>query len=244
MSNKKRVAASGGSAAVLEALPESTNQEVTEATHDRANQETVEEFSREAEPGEEAAREQALARLAVLDPGIDYSELSNDELRQELASAEAPPYDPCAEESAEATELASASEAATVVEPPSQSRDELKAKLADLEVALEAAKAAKQGKRVASGSKPRPNVKYTLLNRAPGWTQTPQVIQIQQILFDPAVQERFKQEDGSVVIPEPELFALIEAGVKTGVLRTRQPPVRIFQYYKSQLVGHDVLRWQ
>lgn len=230
MSKKNRVATST-STAVLEALPESTT-ELSESSHAAANAETAVEFSREA----------ALTKMAELDPGIDYSEFADDELQCELEAAMAPPYDPDADKAAEATGDGLAHEASAVVEQTAESTEDLKARLTRVEADLKVARAAKSNKRVASGSKPRPNVKYTLLNRAPGWTQTPQVIQIQQILFDPAVQEKFKQEDGSVVIPEPELFALVEDGAKRGILRTRQNPVRILQYYRGELIGHDVLR--
>jgi len=234
MSKKNRVAASGGSTAVLEALPESTIESATEApesAHDLANEQTVEEFSREA----------MLAKMAELDPGIDYSEFEDDELRQELAAAMEPPYDPDADKAAEATGDGLAHEAAAVGRS-AESTEDLRARLLRVEADLKTAREAKATRKVASGSKPRPNVKYTLLNQAPGWTQTPQVIQLQQILFAPEVLEKYKQENGSVVISEPDLFSLVEEGAKKGILRTRQNPIRICQYYRHQLIAHDVLR--
>jgi hypothetical protein len=104
---------------------------------------------------------------------------------------------------------------------------------------------AKPGKsRVATGSKPRPNVIYTLLERPPKFTGTPQVGQLINILFDPTFVAAHKQADGSVKVPEPELFEQIKAGHAAGVLRTRQEPVRIFSYYRSNLLHADAIRWE
>jgi len=89
-------------------------------------------------------------------------------------------------------------------------------------------------KRVASGSKARPNVVYTLMNKPPKWSDTPQVAQIEQILFGQDKRE----------MTEPEIFDLIKAGADAGILRTRQNPVRIFQYYRSDLIKDNVLRYQ
>ncbi len=89
-------------------------------------------------------------------------------------------------------------------------------------------------KKVASGSKARPNVVYTLLNKPPKWSDTPQVAQIEQILFS---QPKKK-------MTEPEIFELIKAGAEAGVLRTRQNPVRIFQYYRANLISENVLIYQ
>ncbi len=89
----------------------------------------------------------------------------------------------------------------------------------------------KKPRRVASGSKARPNVKYTLLSRPPKWSDTPQVAQLEEILFGQEKRE----------LLEPELFDLIRAGAEAGVLRTRQNPVRIFQYYRSDLIKDNVL---
>ena len=98
--------------------------------------------------------------------------------------------------------------------------------------------------RVATGSKPRPNVIYTLLERPPKFTGTPQVGQLINIIFDPAFVAAHKQADGSVKVPEPELFEQIKAGHAAGVLRTRQEPVRIFAYYRANLLHADAIRWQ
>lgn len=102
----------------------------------------------------------------------------------------------------------------------------------------------KSGRRVASGSKARPNVKYTILAKPPEWSNTPQIAQLQHIIFDPKVAEKFTVDlNGKKVvqIPEPELFDLIRAGAEAGVLKTTQEPVRIFQYYRSDLVKAGAL---
>lgn len=89
-------------------------------------------------------------------------------------------------------------------------------------------------KRVASGSKARPNVVYTLLSKPPKWSDTPQVAQIEQILFGQT----------KTSMTEPEVFDLIKAGADAGILRTKQNPVRIFQYYRANLISENVLRYQ
>ncbi len=89
----------------------------------------------------------------------------------------------------------------------------------------------KKPRRVASGSKARPNVKYTLLKRPPKWSDTPQIAQLEEILFGQDKRE----------LLEPELFDLIKKGAEAGVLRTKQNPVRIFQYYRSDLIKDNVL---
>ncbi len=89
----------------------------------------------------------------------------------------------------------------------------------------------KKPRRVASGSKARPNVKYTLLKRPPKWSETPQIAQLEEILFGQDKRE----------LLEPELFDLIKKGAEAGVLRTKQNPVRIFQYYRSDLIKDNVL---
>ena len=73
---------------------------------------------------------------------------------------------------------------------------------------------------------------------------TPQVGQLLNILFDDAFVAAHKQEDGSVQVPEPELFEQIKAGHAAGILRTRQEPVRIFSYYRSDLLHADAIRWE
>ena len=122
------------------------------------------------------------------------------------------------------------------VEDPTDLVSTLRAKIAAL-------KAASAAKRVASGSKPRPNVVYTLLAKPPAWSSTPQVAQLQQILFDPAFLAKHRGADGSVKLSEPELFAQVVAGHAAGVLRTRQEPIRILQYYRSDLLNANCLRW-
>jgi hypothetical protein len=105
-------------------------------------------------------------------------------------------------------------------------------------------KARGPGRKVASGSTPRPNVVYTLLAKPPAWHNTPQVAQLEQILFAPEVAAKFTVEvqgKPTVQIKEPDMFALIEDGKTRGVLRTRQPAVRIFQYYRSDLIAANVL---
>lgn len=99
-------------------------------------------------------------------------------------------------------------------------------------------------KRVASGSKPRPNVKYVLLAKAANWRGAPQVSQLLDILFEPSFVAAHKSADGKVEIAEPELFEQIERGHAAGILRTSQPPIRIFQYYRNELRKADCLAWQ
>ena len=88
---------------------------------------------------------------------------------------------------------------------------------------------------------PRPSHCWS---RPPKWHGTPQVAQLQQALFDPSFVAKFTQPDGSVKVPEPELFAQIAAAAQAGVIRTKQNPVRIFQYYRTDLLQSNCLRWQ
>jgi hypothetical protein len=114
--------------------------------------------------------------------------------------------------------------------------------IANLQAKIASLKEGK-AKRVASGSKPRPNVTYTLLERPLNWSSTPQVAQLQQILFDPAFMAKHRNAEGIVKIAEPDVFAAITAGAAAGVLRTKQEPVRILQYYRSALLNANCLRW-
>lgn len=99
--------------------------------------------------------------------------------------------------------------------------------------------------KVQSGSKARANVKYVLLAKPPAWHKTPQVAQLQNILFSPAVLGRCKLNEKNLPeIAEPELFDAIKAGHAAGLLRTKQNPVRIFQYYRNDLLSADSIRWQ
>lgn len=98
-------------------------------------------------------------------------------------------------------------------------------------------------RQIASGSKARPNVIYTLLAKPNSWHGTPQVAQLQGLLFDPIVATKYRKDDGSVQLTEPELFEIIEAGKAEGKLRTKQPAVRIFQYYRNELLHSNTLRW-
>ena len=138
-------------------------------------------------------------------------------------------------------------------EPKAEIADQAKAEIPqaameiinNLEARIAAIQETKASRRsVASGSKPRPNVTYVLLKAPPKWHGTPQVAQLQQILFNPAFMEAHKQQDGSIKVNEPELFAAVEAGKAAGILRTKQNPVRIFQYYKSHLLNADCIRWE
>jgi hypothetical protein len=113
-----------------------------------------------------------------------------------------------------------------------------------LQAQINLLKTSKASRKVASGSKARPNVTYTLLAKPPAWHSTPQVAQLQQILFNEAFLAAHRSEDGTVKVSEPELFAQVAAGHAAGILRTRQEPVRIFQYYRSDLLNANCLRWQ
>jgi hypothetical protein len=113
-----------------------------------------------------------------------------------------------------------------------------------LQAQINLLKTSKASRKVASGSKARPNVTYTLLAKPPAWHSTPQVAQLQQILFDAKFLDAHRGEDGTVKVSEPELFAQVIAGKEAGVLRTHQEAVRIFQYYRSILLNSNCLRWQ
>ena len=113
-----------------------------------------------------------------------------------------------------------------------------------LQAQINLLKTSKASRKVASGSKARPNVTYTLLAKPPAWHSTPQVAQLQQILFNEAFLAAHRGEDGTVKVSEPELFAQVIAGKEAGVLRTHQEAVRIFQYYRSILLNSNCLRWQ
>lgn len=202
----------------------------------------------EAIPVSEMTRDQMLEHLAVVEPKSDYSEASDDELRdlvnmtmeqdQNPGSAEEPPADqPAEDEKPEAVEEIRQEDLDKL---PTEARRVVETLLTKLQTVQ-----TKGTKRVASGSKARPNVKYTLLKKPPKWHDTPQVAQIEQILFADDVLKKFQNpETKKVEIPEPELFDLIKRGAESGVLRTRQNPVRIFQYYRTDLRAADVIQWQ
>lgn len=116
--------------------------------------------------------------------------------------------------------------------------------IAALEAQLDALRAKKSG-RIASGSKPRANVTYTLLKKPVALHKTPQVAQLQQIIFDPKLLQQFgvAPDAKEVKISEPALFAMIEAGAKSGMLKSSQPPIRVFQYYRSKMLHDGNLIW-
>ena len=213
---------------------------------------------------DEMSKLEMLDELDLRDPGADYSSYTIAELRVELRAAREcgdEPYDPEKDveptpqeiETAVNEAIASAPLPATPIEveatpieveaTPIEVDSTRSADLAELEdvkrtlealTARPAAATSKPTKGLASGSKPRPNVKYTLMARAPGWTKTPQVEQLTNILFGQPKREMM----------EPELFQLLENGKKSGLLRTIQPAVRIFQYYRAEMVAANVLRYQ
>lgn len=194
----------------------------------------AEEIATEAIPTAVMTRDEMLAHLAISDPGIDYSEDTDDELREKVAASE-PPLEPPADDE-EADEEAKDDEDLA----PIESVDAALASGADpLEVIKnlqsQINKLSKgKPRKVASGSKPRPNVIYTLLNKPPAWHATPQVAQLEQILFS----------QPKTSLTEPEVFELVRAGKEAGILRTKQDAVRIFQYYRSRLLDANVLRWK
>ncbi len=221
----------------------------------------------EAIPLNQMTRDQMLDHLQAVDPDTNYTQLSDDDLKSFVSASHDEPLSaateeqPATEQPGEieqekpAEEKPEPAQPADVKAPVVQEQDlvsMLRSRLSaedqkiidDLQSKIKAASERKGTKRVASGSKARPNVKYTLLSKPPSWHNTPQVAQLQQIIFDPTVIAKYKQPDGSVVVAEPELFALIEQGAKSGVLRTKQPPVRIFQYYRNDLLIADSLRWK
>ena len=170
----------------------------------------------------------------------DVQEFPNDQVEPAVEQAIA--------ESSTVKEAAAAFVEPDKSEEPVVAAKEIPAEALKLIEALQAQinllKTTKASRKVASGSKARPNVTYTLLAKPPAWHSTPQVAQLQQILFDPAFLEAHKQADGSIKVSEPDLFAQVVAGHAAGILRTRQEPIRILQYYRSDLLNADCLRWQ
>ena len=228
----------------------------------------------EALPVEQLTREQMLEHMREADPGIEYGENTDEELRifvtatlqdetpvpplgyghsavfDEPAAGPVPMpvvEEPVTEEAPKpAEEPPAAQEAPGDVTGTAATEISLAAKtiIDNLQAEINTIKSRQPGRRVASGSKARPNVKYTLLARPPEWHSTPQVAQLEHILFAPEVAaEHADPKTGVVTLSEPELFALVEAGQVSGVLRTKQNPVRIFQYYRTELLNSNVLRW-
>jgi hypothetical protein len=115
--------------------------------------------------------------------------------------------------------------------------------LALIQAELKKAQAGGSGKRIKSGSKPRADYTYELLIRAPKSVKTPQVNQLQNILFEPEFVARHTNNDGKILVSEPALFAQINDGAARGKLLTKQEPVRIFQYYRSAMVNAEILRY-
>jgi hypothetical protein len=117
--------------------------------------------------------------------------------------------------------------------PPVPVNDVLMAKMLELQKQLESLRGGQKPRkqRVASGSKPRPNVNYVILNTGVQWSGTPQVGQLINILATAPAKE----------LDETELVKLIQAGHDKGLLRTKQEPFRIFQYYRDTLKSAGVL---
>lgn len=123
------------------------------------------------------------------------------------------------------------------------------AKVKQLQAQIAKIRASDEKHPTKAGSRPRANVTYTLLKAPPNWHRTPQVAQLMKILFDPSVIEKYKTVDPStgesaVRIPEPDLFDLVRAGAEAGKLGTKQSPVRIFQYYRNDLLNVNAIRWE
>ncbi len=211
-------------------------------------------------PLESMTREDMIAHMQSVDSGMDFSGLSDDDLRSFVAETMggAEVQSIRAEAPVEEEPVAGEETPAEVLDDPTKveiagvilkdaTKEELIRVVDTLRSEIEVyQKGAGTKRKIASGSKARPNVVYTLLEKPPKWDNTPQVAQIQQILFDPKVAaEHTVEVDGKKVVQmtEPEVFALIEQGKKNGVLRTRQEPVRIFQYYRSNLLNTNCLRW-
>lgn len=219
----------------------------------------------EALPADQMNREQMLEHMSHADPGTDFSQLSDEDLREFVKNdltdapmtagevADEQPETPVTDQPIpEETPTESAIAEQTLDDEIVENLDGIPADAAQVIMNLRAEiaklKTKSTSKRVKSGSKARPSVKYTLLNKPPSWHNTPQVASIEQILFDPAVEAKYGVEgkDGKrvVEIPEPEIFDLIRAGAASGKLRTKQDPVRIFQYYRNDLLLENALRWQ
>ena len=169
----------------------------------------------------------AAFNVAPAEPPVDQ------EVQHEPREPQPDPVDPPPAETEKVEETA-------VKEIPAEALKLIEA----LQAQINALKNSKATRKVASGSKARPNVTYTLLAKPPAWHSTPQVAQLQQILFNEAFLAAHRGEDGTVKVSEPELFAQVAAGHAAGILRTRQEPVRIFQYYRSDLLNANCLRWQ
>lgn len=186
--------------------------------------------------GEAPAEETATEALATEQVPANFDPENVDEFPEDSAESVAGiPDEPLtAEQSAEVAKATSTVEAS-----------EAMAKIADLQEQIKVLKAKRAKGKVQSGSKPRVNAKYTLLKRPPKWEGAPQVDQLLNILFDPTVIESAqKNAEGHAVLSEPELFQLVKDGAAAGILRTRQEPVRIFQYYRSDLRKVDAIAWE
>jgi len=204
---------------------------------------------------EQPTREQLLQHLSAAYPGDDFSNSTDEELLefaqfgQETETIEDEPID-------EPTEVLQETPVEVVSEPTEQLVD-ARAMIARLEAEIAKINAGR-GSKVKSGSAARPNVKYVLLVKPPKWHDTPQVAQLEQTFFADDVLAKYAPTDAdadlltkvgakngaAAVIPEPELFELVRAAHSGGVLRTKQDPVRIFQYYRSTLMGANVMRWE
>lgn len=203
-----------------------------------------------------------LEYLHQYDPSIDYSSASNDDLnafREFIQAGPAP--EASDEQSSELQEIGEDDppegvfpiveeeedeEEDSESDVPEPTNAELVSMLSNLRDQLESLKSNRTSStRVASGSRPRANVKYLLLNKPPKWHKTPQVAQIEQILFSKEVADKFTSVvDGkpTVSISEPDLVEIIRKGAEDGTLRTQQEPFRIFQYYRKDLISASVIR--
>ena len=166
-------------------------------------------------------------------------------IKEQLAEVAAIAAEEAAADAPLSTDLSAAETvpdaASAVAEAVAEKKDptNLKAQIAELRATLGALQT--KG-RVKSGSKPRPNVQYVILDKPPAWSKTPQVAQLQAAIFDPTFIAAHRKEAGTVVVSEPDLFAHLKEAAAAGIIRTTQEPVRIFQYYRSTLIGANALR--
>jgi len=209
----------------------------------------------------DAAMEAAL-EFKSSDEAIEFTaaQIQAEEDLQEGLTAVESAIEPFDVEIADSTATAATSPIVASASPPVEAPivanplSDLQARIAKLQEQLTALSAspatpatqavATAAKKSGPGSKPRPNVTYFLLKKPAAWASTPQRAQIEQILFSPEVQERFKKDDGQVTLTEPEFFEVIEAGAAAGMLRTTQPAVRVAMYYYNDLLNAGCIRRQ
>jgi len=86
------------------------------------------------------------------------------------------------------------------------------------------------------------HVAHDFANVESALPSTPQVRQIYSAVLDHAI--RIENTEEEIYFTPGEIQDLMEDAAAKGILKTRQDPMRIFKYYRQQLLGSGLMRLQ